>query len=435
MTNSVPSAYDPTTLFHWMWWKLLCYEVSPLEFQRLFEKVATRLGDDFVRIRPIGKLGDRKCDGLFWAKGTVFQVYSPDELKLAKTLRKIDEDLAGAVKEWGDDLKHWTFVYNTRYGIAADIPQLLIEQGVKYPNIKIEPLSSDTLWEKVRNKLTLQQRVEILGPPSGYEHIFLPPMATSQEIEGLADKGKIVVLHDVLSPINVHNALEAIDPEKPFGPPLYIHPPWSQDTWDVAEKYQQETIIAILKKSIDLLPKFAVFSFAPIPLAIHLGYLFSDRVEISPFQYDRERNSWVWDQPKKDSDKQFKVEGLPKDLFDYRDEVIVRVSLSARILLEDTAAIAGDCPVQVDLRVDNPDVMWLSHPEQLVALQRVFRGILSKLSQAVPQCSRIHLFYAGPTGGAIVLGQVINPRMNPEIALYEYNRQSTPKYKHVLTLN
>jgi len=172
VTNTVPPAYDPVTLFHWMWWKLLCYEVSPQEFQRLFEKVATRLGGDFIRIRPIGKLGDRKCDGLFWTNGIVFQVYSPNELKLAETLKKIEEDLAGAVKHWGDQLKRWVFVFNTRQGIAADIPQMLQTQNTKYPNIKIEPLSSERLWEQIREKLTPQQRAEILGPPSGYEHIF-----------------------------------------------------------------------------------------------------------------------------------------------------------------------------------------------------------------------------------------------------------------------
>jgi hypothetical protein len=434
VTNTVPSVYDPVTLFHWMWWKLLCYEVSPQEFQRLFEKVATRLGGDFVRIRPIGKLGDRKCDGLFWANGIVFQVYSPDELKLAKTLRKIEEDLAGAVKHWGDQLKRWVFVFNTRYGIAADIPQVLQKQNARYPNIKIEPLSSEMLWEQIREKLTLQQRAEILGPPSGYEHIFLPPTATSKEIEGLVNKGTIVVIHDVLSPVNVRNVLEAIGPEQPFGPPLYIHPPWQQGSWDAAAKHQQEAILSILKKSRDLLPKFALFSLAPIPLAIHLGYLFSDRVEVSPFQYDRERKSWVWDQLRKDYDAQFIIEGLPMGSIDNSAEVIVRVSLSARILPEDTNAVAGDCAVQVDLRVDNTNVMWLSRPEQLVDLQKVFRGMLSELTRAVPRCSQIHLFYAGPTGGAIVLGQAINPRMNPEIALYEYHRQKSPKYEHVLSL-
>lgn len=434
MTNTVPSAYDPVTLFHWMWWKLRCYEVSPQEFQRLFENVAARLKGDFVRIRPWGKLGDRKCDGLFWADGTVFQVYSPDELQLSKTLRKIEEDLAGAVKQWGDQLKRWVFVYNTRHGIAADIPQMLHKLTLTYPDIKIEPLSSEALWEQIREQLTLQQRAEILGAPSGYEHIFLLPTAASEEIVGLAAKGRIIIIHDVLSPVNVRNVLEAIAPEQPFGPPFYIHPPWLQDGWEAAVQYQQQVVLGIVNKSRDLIPKFAVFSLAPIPLAIHLGYSFSDRVEVSPFQYNRERNSWVWDQSRKDYDAQFIVEGLPMDSTDDNTDVIVRVSLSARILLGDTAAVAGDCPVQVDLRVENPDVMWLSHPEQLAVLQKVFRGILGKLSRTVPQCNRIHLFYAGPAGGAIVLGQVINPRMNPEIALYEYHRQKTPKYEHVLSL-
>jgi hypothetical protein len=46
----------------------------------------------------------------------------------------------------------------------------------------------------------------------------------------------------------------------------------------------------------------------------------------------------------------------------------------------------------------------------------------------------LHLFYAGPPPGAIVIGQEINPRMNPPIALYEYSRLSTPRYRLVLTL-
>lgn len=434
MTPKPPSGYNPVTLFHWMWWRLLCHEVSPQGFQSLFEKVATRLGDDFVKIRPVGKLGDRKCDGLYWGEGTVFQVYSPDELKLAKTLSKIEEDLAGAVKEWGGQLKRWVFVYNTRRGIGSDIPRMLHEQQSKYPHIKIEPLSSEALWEQLREHLTLQQRAEILGAPSGYEHIFLLPTAAPQEIAGLAEKGRIVIVHDVLSPINVQDVLAALAPEQPFGPPFYIRPPWPQEAWNITAQYQEEAIQDILQKSRDLLPKFAAFSFAPIPLALHLGYLFSDRVAVLPFQYDRERNSWAWDKTRTLYDAQFQVRGLPTEPVENITEVIIRVSLSATILPGDTSAVARDCPVQVDLRVEDPDVMWLSHPEQLTALQEAFRNMLKELNRVVPQCSRIHLFYAGPTGGAIVLGQVINPRMNPEIALYEYHRQNIPRYEHVLTL-
>ena len=82
----------------------------------------------------------------------------------------------------------------------------------------------------------------------------------------------------------------------------------------------------------------------------------------------------------------------------------------------------------------DPDVLWLRSPEQLVALSRHFQAILKRLRERVPRCRLIHLFYAGPTGGAIVLGQAVNPRMNPPVALYEYSRQRAPRYEHVVTL-
>ena len=121
MNPQTPNNFDPITLFHWLWWRLQCLEASPQEFQRLFEKAAIRVRPDFARVRPYGNLGDRKCDGLWWGDGTVFQVYSPDQLKLKETLDKIEEDLAGAVAEWGSQLRTWVFVYNTRLGVAADV--------------------------------------------------------------------------------------------------------------------------------------------------------------------------------------------------------------------------------------------------------------------------------------------------------------------------
>ena len=84
--------------------------------------------------------------------------------------------------------------------------------------------------------------------------------------------------------------------------------------------------------------------------------------------------------------------------------------------------------------MDNPDVTWLSHPEQLRALEQEFRKLLKVVNRLVPQCQLLHLFYAGPAGGAVVLGQAVNPRMNPKVALYQYERRHDPRYKHVLTL-
>ena len=264
--------------------------------------------------------------------------------------------------------------------------------------------------------------------------MFLLPGAVPEEIQIRLHKGRFVIVQDVLSPINVQDIVKALEPEKPFGPPFHVHPPSVQESWQVAIEYQQKIVQEALQKSRHLLPRFAVFSLAPIPLAVHLGYLFSDRVEVKPFQYDRDRKTWRWDKSCTAYDMNFRIEGLPTIPLDDQVDTIVRVSLSARILPSDSVAVAGSCPVQIDLFVDNPDVMWLCHEKQLTALGRVFRDILRDMNHLVPHCRQIHLFYAGPTGGAIVIGQAINPRMYPPVNLYEYDRKKIPLYQHVLTL-
>ena len=71
---------------------------------------------------------------------------------------------------------------------------------------------------------------------------------------------------------------------------------------------------------------------------------------------------------------------------------------------------------------------------ELQELTKVLRRILAVIRDKVPRCTGIHIFYAGPTGGAIILGQTINPRMNPPVHLYQYSQQTSPRYQHALTL-
>jgi hypothetical protein len=86
-------------------------------------------------------------------------------------------------------------------------------------------------------------------------------------------------------------------------------------------------------------------------------------------------------------------------------------------------------------RPAEPSVLWLRRPEQLAELGGHFHAALARLRDLAPGCRRIHLFYAGPTGGAITLGQAVNPRMNHPVALYEYSRQESPRYQHAVTLS
>lgn len=436
-----PNGYDPVTLVHWLWWKLRCHEGSGEDFQKMFENVIKRAHPEFMQIRPYGNIGDRKCDGLFFEAGVVFQVYSPDELKQAEVQAKIEEDLAGAVDHWRDKgLKRWVFVYNCRRGLAPDIPATLNAQRAKYPTVELDHLSSDALWEKARG-LTLQQRCEILGAPFGYEHLFMLPDHTASDAIDKIRRGHFVVVHDVMSPINLQAAVTALAPDVPLGPALHVRPApsgWTGEApeeWKAAAAQQRLVVQDAVEKSRDLLPRFAVFSLAPTSLAAHLGFLFSDRVEVRAFQYDRDRSEWSWPSDAAEhEDVQIETDGLPDEVVFEPCEVALRLSISARVSEADARAGAPEAAHHLEVHVPTPNKMWLDSTKRLQAAAKRIRDTLAAIREWFPECTRIHVFAAVPTPIAIALGQAVNPRMDPTVALYEYSRQRSPRYRFALAL-
>jgi SMODS-associated and fused to various effectors sensor domain len=435
-----PAGYDPVTLVHWLWWKLRCHEGSAEDFQKLFENVIKRTHPEFMQIRPYGNIGDRKCDGLFFQDGVVFQVYSPDELKQAEVQAKIEEDLAGAVAHWGDKgLKRWTFVYNCRRGLPPDIPATLKAQEAKYPTVTLDHMSSDALWEKAR-ELSLQQRSEVLGAPLGYEHLFLLPDGMAGDAIDRIRLGHFVVVHDVMSPINLQAAVKAMSPDVPLGPPLHVRPggaAWrgeAPDEWKSAAAQQRFIVRDAIEKSRDLLPRFAVFSLAPIPLAAHLGFLFSDRLQVRAFQFDRDRSEWSWPSDDEGEDVQVDTTGLPPFPVFESCEVTLRISISARVSEADARAGAPTAVHHVELCVPEPSKTWLRSGARLRAAAKAVRDALASLRDSFPECEKIHVFAAVPTPVAIAIGQAVNPRMDAPVALYEYARQRAPRYRFALTL-
>lgn len=435
---AVPSGYDPILLNHFLWYKYHCSECSPSEFQILFERIIKRVDPKFMSIRPYGNIGDRKCDGLFFADGasTVFQVYAPDELKQDELIRKIDEDLEGAARYWCDSLQCWIFVYNVRRGVPPDVGRLLVDKQKTYPQIELDHWSSDALWEKVR-AMPLQQRAEILGAPNGYEHLFFSTHTTEAEIRQHLESGSFVLIQDLLVPISLHAVSEALAPATPFGAPFFIRPIYDAKAlpWTDAAQQQQHMVREVLEKGRELVPRFSVFSLAPIPLAVHLGFLLSDRVEVNHFQFDRNEKTWKWPKGKQaKADTEILTSGLPESVISEPVEVSLAISLSAPVAEVDVREAAPNCAAYINISVEVPDVMWLRSPKQLQKLTQVLRHTLATIRARIPRCLSVHVFYAGPTGGAIILGQTINPRMNPPVHIYQYSQQASPRYQHALTL-
>lgn len=431
MIMAVPSGFDPITLNQWLWFKYRCQESSPTEFQRLFEDVMKRYKPEFMQIKPYGNIGDRKADGLFRAEGAVFQVYSPDELTQANVVKKIDEDLDGAISEWGDDIKSWTFVYNVRRGLPPDIPMILNRKQRQYPHIAIRDLSNDGLWEILR-ALTPQQRAEILGTPIGYEKYFI----YSENDDSLHSTEEnndswIVIIQDIINPIDIPAVIDALKPSTIFGAPIYLRP--NMDSWNDAAIYQRTSILDLFEKCRNSFPaRFAVFSIAPIPLITQLGFLLTYSVPTRYFKLHIDSQSWSW--PNESVDSRFIVTGIPVELTPSKCDVIIRVSLSDKISKLDTEEIIPDSPVQIDITVDNPGLTWIRSLDQVSEFATVFREVLAEIRRKIPDCQSIHLFMAVPAPIALAAGQQINSRMNPPVCLYEYARNQKPRYQYAFSL-
>jgi len=199
---------------------------------------------------------------------------------------------------------------------------------------------------------------------------------------------------------------------------------------------QKEIISSALSKARNLLPRFAVFSLAPVSLAAHLGFILTDRVEVRCYQYDRDRHSWAWDARWRNrADSNISVSGFPSSVAARQGEVLVRISLSAKVRPDDTRRTVPGALAAIDIGVANPDVVWLKSPRQLDKLRLRFREVLAKIRSLFPNCVRIHIFYAGPAGGAVIVGQQINPKMNPPVVFYEYSQQGTRRHRPALTLS
>lgn len=268
----------------------------------------------------------------------------------------------------------------------------------------------------------------------------LPPGLRASRSGGIKSQGNAVtwnmLLHGLLTPIDVQKAEEALKPDTAEDNAVYLQWRDGEDKWTATAREQERIVSELTQGSEKNPPRIAVFSLSPIPLTIHLGYCLSPRIEVKTFQYHNhnDQNSWCWSGDPANVDTEIITRDLPDSPILEKCDGVIRISLSGLIQPEETEEIIPSAGFSVDLRVREPATAWLVSPSQVDAIRRAFRDVLGQIRNLVPYCERIHLFYAGPPSGAIAIGQQINPRMNPPIVLYEYSRSSTPRYQEVLTL-
>ncbi len=165
---------------------------------------------------------------------------------------------------------------------------------------------------------------------------------------------------------------------------------------------------------------------------MYLGYLLTNRVKIRYSQYQSDSQVWNWLKALDNLDlPKLHTSGLIKKEKSKINEIIIKISLSAKILDDQINELELDIRDKIEITIDNPSEDWLKSESQIVDLGKSFREILTNLRINTPNLNKIHLFYADPTAGAIVIGRQINPSMNPIVQLYEFDRKKVPNYQKI----
>ena len=127
-TGPAQAAADPFTATQRYYWRIALElglrKANSDAFQDFFSTVMGLLhGDDFVRVRPYGALGDKGCDGYLQSDGQLFQCYGAlaGELKQVATLTtKMTDDFAKALKNLAAVMKEWHMVHNIADGLPVE---------------------------------------------------------------------------------------------------------------------------------------------------------------------------------------------------------------------------------------------------------------------------------------------------------------------------
>lgn len=153
------------------WWRIALERrlrhCSGESFQQFFGDVMTLAhGDDFVRVRPFGRLGDKSCDGYLRTTGQLFQCFGAlngQTRQVSKLVMKIKENFLTATSALPSLMKEWHFVNNLIDGMPVEAVTTLKTLACEHPMLKVAFFGLESFAEVIF-KLKKDQIAALLGP-------------------------------------------------------------------------------------------------------------------------------------------------------------------------------------------------------------------------------------------------------------------------------
>lgn len=184
------------------------------------------------------------------------------------------------------------------------------------------------------------------------------------------------------------------------------------------------------------------FGAAPIPLTVHLGYLFStwENVEVYHHHFHVEnkkrQHSKTWkyiNLSEVESSRKPHAEGIPGETNLAHDDVLLRVATSFEIHPDLTMPYIEGVMREIDLTL-NPERDISCEGEPVLDLIEAFKNCLDAITRFYPNVAAIRLFAAVPPPVAFLMGKAISGSIAKPIHFYQFNIAEKGQYVNVLTL-
>lgn len=200
------------------------------------------------------------------------------------------------------------------------------------------------------------------------------------------------------------------------------------DYWRTAETNLRRAFDRQIAQYVSDGEHLSLFGFAPMPLLVLFGSLFTDKASAQTHQLRREpERSWKWID--KGPNLGFRLHqppraGCPPALV---------FSISAKVDHGRVHEVLGADVSVWEITVESPHNDCLTTREQLGEFRKACRKAMVEISQAHGHATPLHVFPAMPVSAAVEFGRIRMPKADMPWEIHDHNR-AAGKFVHALSI-
>lgn len=201
---------------------------------------------------------------------------------------------------------------------------------------------------------------------------------------------------------------------------------WLTESKHLRKEYQKK-IESLIEENTD--SHFSLFSFAPIPLLIELGSLFTDKLSVDVYQLFREPEGWKW------QEFTYGFEFIIKRPESFSNKPALVISLSDKVPYNRVTSVLGSDTSIWELTVASQFIGNdnIRSKAQLSMMRKCIRDLMVQIKDKHNPDTPLSIFPAMAISTSVEMGRARMPKADMPWIIYDYNRKMD-KFIEALTI-